>query len=267
MIRRTNHILTILLSMLIVGCNSNPERESENASVSSDSAYASPDTVYDEWGNPAPPPEMKGDGSSLFSERHGSVDINVENLDAGTQSSGAQDDVISNWINSQSSQSPVASRPSTPRQEPVTRIPERRQPTSNTYTMDFNWNVDNPVSEGDGQMLPYAANDDDKADFLRDFYALLLSDNENKDLESYMSVSCKNYLREANFGNRLPTATFFGLNSSSLSRPSDEVLKNLSIKSLGYDWFAVSWGNGSSNRPVELKVIEMNRSLLVDMIR
>ena len=135
-LKMTSHrisILSFLLSLLIVSCSFDPQRSAENASVSSDSTSAPSDTVYDEWGAPAPPPEMKGDGSSLFAERNNSVDINVESPEATPQSSGPQDDVISNWINNRSQQVPVASRPSTPRQNPPARIPERRQPTSNTF--------------------------------------------------------------------------------------------------------------------------------------
>ncbi len=268
MIKRTYITLTILSFLIIFGCNSSPKHSNEDASISSDSTGMSNDST-NEWGAPTPPPEVEGDGSSLFSERNNKVDIDASSLENPANSSNNYD-VISNWINNQSSSHSNRSESTSP----SAVSPQSSNRTSsngiNNYTMEYDWqndNFTNTLSTTSDYMLPYAAKEEDKMDFIRDFYAMLIDDNSNKNESDYLSMSCKNYIKENNPYNHLKFETFFGFNPSNKGKNASEILNSLTITPLGYDWFGISWDKKSSNKDVELKVIEFNRKLVVDMIR
>ena len=268
------NIFSLLLLVILVSCNKKkPNKESgEDLTDGTQIVYEhGTDSLNSGWGAPSPPPEVEGDGSSLFTERtRNNMDINgegVSDLDKVTNQ-GPQNDVISNWINNRPNNS--NNSPSTP-SSPSSRPQQRRQQSSTPtdYSLEYNW-LNDPdianISSTPGTLLPYAANDDDKMDFLKDFYMMLFDRNENRDAESYMSMSCKNYLKENNRWN-LPIETFFGINASNLGKPAEQMMQSMTIKPVGYDWYRINWGDNSNNRSVDLKVIEMNRKVVVDMIR
>ena len=267
-------ILSFALLVMMVSCKkSKPTKESgEDTSGGSSIVYEqNRDSFTSDWGAPSPPPDVEGDGSSLFSERQNKIDVNGEGVSDydNTSNPGAQTDVISNWINNRSTNSNSSPTPSP--STPSPRPQQRRQPSSPStdYSLEYNWLNDPDITSGvtaPGQLLPYAANDDDKMDFLNDFYTMLFDRSENRDAESYMSMSCKNYLKENNRWN-LPVETFFGINASNLGKPAEQTMQSMTIKPVGYDWYRINWSSESNNRSVDLKVIELNRKLVVDMIR
>jgi hypothetical protein len=217
---------------------------------------------------------VTGDGSSLFDERR-NPNINIDGSELKDNQSQDytatnNNDVIANWINNQSTSIP--SRQSSSPNRPTSQRTPRRQSNAENYTLEYNWNNDNSNASSvqnsqSDIMLPYAANNDDKKDFLNNFYAMLLDANPSKDINSSLSISCQNYLKEQNYNGRYPVENFFGVNSSYIGKPSADILKSMVIEPMDYDWFKVSWAPGINNREVELKVIEMNRQLVVDMIR
>lgn len=262
--------LFVFAALMAISCKEEKRESGEDSSAHDSFKPQQNDSTYDEWGEPAPPPDVDGDGSSLFAERKKKI-VDVELIDDEDAKSDNNDrlfeydDVIRNRINNSTSYTPVqntTSRP-TPKSQP-------RNTSGNNHSLEYNSSDGyETVETGSGKavLLPYAANNEEKIDFIKSFYETALTKGVNMVDDNVLSVSCRNYLIEQCYGNHFSVESFFGISSSDANRQPAELLKSMSVKPLGDDWFKVSFDNDKSSRPVELKIVEMDRKLMVDMVR
>lgn len=233
------------------------------------------DTILNEWGDPAPPPDVEGDGSSLFTER---LSKRVGEQIEIRESEPARDVTSVRWEDDNSRADDNAdvsdSRQSTERN----RTARNEQPSkpvvwkpSNDPAFDYNSysSYDGPVITEEGiQVLPYAANDAEKIDFIKSFYEdCFARDGRNID-ETQLSVACRRYIQDkvAETGD-YGTGRFFRTQIARPAKSWDDVKKNMDIKAVGEDWFKVEMDEGSGKKSFELKVVEIDGQLKIDMVK
>lgn len=261
--------LLVLASLMTMSCKEEKRESGEDSSAHDSFKSQQNDSTYDEWGQPSPPPDVDGDGSSLFAERNKKI-VDVELIDDEDSKSDNNDrlfeydDVIKDRINNSTSYSPIQNTSShtTPKNQP--------RSISNNHSLEYNSSDGyETVETGGGKavLLPYAANNEEKIDFIKSFYETALTKGVNMVDDNVLSVSCRNYLIEQCYGNHQSVESFFGLSPSDTNRQPTELMKAMTVKPMGDDWFKVAFDNDKSSSSVELKIVEMDRKLMVDMVR
>lgn len=260
--------LAITLPVLLFffcACKKKVEAESgelKGEVVSQQNTTNESDSIVDEWGEPAPPPEMGGDGSSLFQERFkkpakASVDDEAQPSNDEVWDS---DDRIQDRI-----QSDMRTHNSVPSSAPTTSRSNSRR-TVRTNDPEFDYSpveyVPPTTSGSGGGLLPYAANDQEKMDFLRGFYKDFFANGGQKIDESALSASCKRFLNDKSGEHGIDNvAQFF---TAGIQNGNAETANSMKLKSIGDDWFRVSNDDG---KHLDIKVVEFNGHLQIDMLK
>ncbi len=233
------------------------------------------DTILNEWGEPSPPPDVEGDGSSLFTER---LSKRVGEQIEMRESEPARDITSVRWEDD-NSRADDSEDVSDSRQSPDRNRTARNDQSSkpvvwkpvNDPAFDYNSysSYDGPVITDEGiQVLPYAANDAEKIDFIKSFYEdCFARDGRNID-ETQLSVACRRYIQDkvsetGDYG----TGRFFRTQVARPSKSWDDVKKNMDIKAVGEDWFKVEMDEGAGKKSFQLKVVEIDGQLKIDMVK
>lgn len=237
------------------------------------------DTIVNLWGEPSPPPAVEGDGSTLFTERLSRP--NNVSLDSNEQSAIPDNDYANvTWDDYEEPLASAASSSSRQNVErPRTATASQTKPVAWTPSNDMNFDYSSfttsnlpssdiaIVTENGLEVLPYAANDAEKIDFIKNFYDdCFARDGRNVD-ETMLSVACRRYVQDkvaetGDFG----TGRFFRTQRNKASVPWDEVKKNLSIKAVGEDWFKVEMDEGDGKKSLNIKVVEVDGQIKIDML-
>lgn len=254
--------------LLMAACKPKPKPQSgEILSTDVERAYTdSVDTTAQAYGQPAPPPAVQGDGRTLFQERYkavsneGEENFSVE-VNQPTKTSNQQyPDQPEDYY--YSSSSPYNHKPATSSYY-VNDNPD--------YVSEFDYS-DEPNAEKDkesgAELLPYAANQQEKLSFVKDFFQDFFAKNCERVSESDLSLPCKSFLRERGEEiGELNMAYFFRTEKAvNAGRPSDAA-KTLNFKSIGDDWFRVSVNEGHGVKYLDVKVVEYSGKLMIDMVR
>lgn len=238
------------------------------------------DTIVNLWGEPSPPPPVEGDGSTLFTERYKKrTDDSLEPTEQGEIPAPDLADV--NWDNYEE---PLASAASSAGTRSASEQPRKTataaasKPTAWTPSNDMNFDYNSYtsftpssdiaiVTDNGLDVLPYAANDAEKIDFIKSFYEdCFARDGRNVD-ESMLSVSCRRFIQDKVAENgEFTTGRFFRTQRQKASKPWDEVRKNMTIKAVGDDWFKIEMDEGAGKKSFNLKVVEIDGQIKIDMV-
>lgn len=237
------------------------------------------DTVVNLWGEPSPPPAVEGDGSTLFTERMNRPKNDIPDFD-DSETMRENDVANVNWDNCEEPLASAATSSSARQTQEKTRTPAASQtkPVAWTPSNDMNFDYNSYttftpssdiaiVTENGLEVLPYAANDAEKMDFIKNFYEdCFARDGRNVDA-TMLSVACKRYVQDkvaesGDFG----TGRFFRTQRDKSTKPWEEVKKNLAIKAIGEDWFKVEMDEGAGKKSLNLKVVEVDGQMKIDMI-
>ena len=233
------------------------------------------DTIVNEWGEPSPPPAPEGDGSGLFTERL--AKRAEENMQLMEEENSPE--IRPETTNSSDNPERPAAESSEERTPANQSRPNRSEPSkpqawspSSDMTYDYNSysssGTTTVTSNSGVDILPYAANDAEKIDFLKNFYNdCFARDGRNVD-ETMMSVACRRYIQDkvAETGD-YATGRFFRTQRARGTKTWAEVQKNMTIKSTGEDWFRVEMDEGSGKRFLDVKVVEVDGQLKIDMVK
>lgn len=254
--------------LLITACKSKPKPVSgEIQYTGMQEAYSdSVDSAAQTWGEPAPPPAVQGDGRTLFQERYKAVNNEYEedfNIEGQQQSSG----------NSNSKY------PDSPEDYYYASSPSYNRPATSSYYVNDNpdyvseFDYSDEPNAGKGQesgaeLLPYAANQQEKLTFVKDFFQDFFANNCERVAESDLSLPCKSFLREKGeeIGEQNMAYFFRTEKAVNANRPSDAA-KTLNFKPIGDDWFRVTMNEGHGNKYLDVKVVEYSGKLMIDMVR
>lgn len=236
------------------------------------------DTIINLWGEPSPPPAVEGDGSTLFTERLNRP--KDDNNDFNEQAAVADDNLANVvWDNYEEPLASAASSSSRQtKEQPRSVGTTQTKPVAWTPSNDMNFDYSSYttytpssdiaiVTENGLELLPYAANDAEKMDFIKNFYEdCFARDGRNVD-ETMLSVACRRYVQDkvaetGDFG----TGRFFRTQRNKAAIPWDEVKKNMSVKSVGEDWFQVEMDEGNGKKTLNIKVVEIDGQIKIDMV-
>ena len=235
------------------------------------------DTIINLWGEPSPPPPVEGDGSTLFTERLAKRAMDdMELIEQGEVPS--PDLTAVTWDNYEEPLASAASSGNRSGGESRSSGSSQHKPTawtpSNDMSYDYNsYTTFTPssdvaiVTDNGLDVLPYAANDTEKIDFIKNFYEdCFARDGRNID-ESMLSVSCKRYIQDkvAETGD-FTTGRFFRTQYLKGNKSWDEVKKNMTVKAVGDDWFKIEMDEGAGKKSFDLKVVEIDGQLKIDMV-
>ena len=181
--------------MLMAACKQKPKAvQGEIINDTLQKVYTdSVDTTDQAWGQPAPPPPVRGDGRTLFQERYKAVNnegeesLNLEEQQHSQTSSQQYPDYPEDYYYPSSSS---YGKPATSSYY-VSDNPD--------YVSEFDYSDEpnaNKKQESGAELLPYAANQQEKMAFVKDFFQDFFSYNCERVAESDLSVPCKSYLRE-----------------------------------------------------------------------
>ena len=273
------HILLLLaLLMTVFSCKERKKPlpgEISEADLKPKNDTIVDDTILNEWGEPAPPPDVEGDGSSLFTERlsrrAGEQIVMREEEPPRDITSVRWDDTDSRADNSNDE---YDSRPSSDRNRTARNdLPSKPVVWKPVNDPAFDYSSysssDGPIITDEGiQVLPYAANDAEKIDFIKSFYEdCFARDGRNID-ETKLSVACRRFIQDkvaetGDFG----AGRFFRTQIARPSKSWDDVMKNMNVKAVGEDWFKVEMDEGAGRKSFELKVVEIDGQLKIDMVK
>ena len=273
------HILLLLALLVTVFACKNRKKplpgEIAQADFKPKNDTIAEDTILNEWGDPAPPPEVEGDGSSLFTERLSKkvgdqIEIREENSSREITSVRLEDidNGMDNYTDDYDSR-PGQERSSTARNDQPGKPVVWRPSNDPAFDYSSYSSSDGAIITADGiQVLPYAANDAEKIDFIKSFYDDCFAREGRGIDETQLSVACRRYIQDkvAETGDYGSGRVF----RTQIARPSkswDEVKKSMNIKAIGEDWFKIEMDEGSGKKSFEIKVVEIEGQLKIDMVK
>lgn len=236
----------------------------------------SDDSIVDEWGEPSPPPAVSGDGSSLFTERL--AKRAAENLTIDSSDETPAPDIASvNWddyVEPMAQAAASGGKPAASQPKPVAGTSAK--PVAWTPVNDLNFDYTTNagasdiaiISENGLEVLPYAANDEEKIDFLKSFYVDCFARDGRSVDESKLTVSCRRFLQDkvAETGD-FSTGRYFRTQRTKGSKSWAEVQSGMTIKAEGDEWFKVEMDEGAGKKSFELKVVEIDGQLKIDRVK
>ena len=273
------HILLLLALLVTVFACKNRKKplpgEIAQADLKPQNDTIAEDTILNEWGDPAPPPEVEGDGSSLFTERLSKrvgeqIEIREENTPREITSVRLEDfdnRMDNNTVDYGSREG--QERNSTARNDQPSKPVVWRPSNDPAFDYSSYSSSDGAVITADGiQVLPYAANDAEKIDFIKNFYDDCFAREGRNIDETQLSVACRRYIQDkvAETGD-YGAGRFFRTQIARPSKSWDEVKKSMNIKAIGEDWFKIEMDEGSGKKSFEIKVVEIEGQLKIDMVK
>lgn len=222
-----------------------------------------------EWGEPAPPPQVNGDGSSLFEERiNPQAQPNQDEEDVAdfyAWSFGRKRDPLAEAaLRNSVGQHPDYGYNKNP-------IPEKKvwKPanTGNDMNFDFDNIQYNQPANSKVETLPYAANEQEKIQFLSEFYKNFMEKGgKNVDTEQ-LSITCQRMLTDLAKDKEIENiADFFRTNPKDATNSTEQTAANIKVSSSKGDWFDVTMDEGHGEKTIRVKVVEVNRTLKVDEV-
>ena len=146
-------------------------------------------------------------------------------------------------------------------------VPEKKiwKPVNTDNGMNFEFDqVQMPTKI---ETLPYAANDQEKTQFLNEFYKNFIQQGGKTLDDEQLSITCKRMLADMaadkGFDNIAP---FFHVNPENSTASTEQTLASLKVNKASGDWFDVAMDEGDGEKTIKVRVVEVNRNLKVDAV-